>query len=117
VEFAKEWRTDRVLRRLEAMMIVADPDNLLLLSGDGNVIEPDSGVIAIGSGGSFAQAAATALFRHTEMSAREIAESSLQIAGEICIYTNDRIAVDSLGERHTAVTSDPPPVPNGTDGV
>ena len=97
IEFAKEWRTDRVLRRLEAMMVVADPDNLLLLSGDGNVIEPDDGVLAIGSGGAFAQAAAKALARHTELSAREIAENALRIAAEICIYTNDRIVIDSLG--------------------
>jgi ATP-dependent HslUV protease subunit HslV len=97
IEFAKEWRTDRVLRRLEAMMVVADPDHLLLLSGDGNVIEPDDGVLAIGSGGAFAQAAAKALIRHTEMPAREIADRALQMAAEICIYTNDRIAVDSLG--------------------
>ena len=117
VEFAKEWRTDRVLRRLEAMMIVADPDNLLLLSGDGNVIEPDGGVIAIGSGGSFAQAAAVALYRHTELSAREIAESAIKIAGEICIYTNDHIAVDSLGERSVRSSIAPPVIPNTTDGV
>lgn len=98
IEFAKEWRTDRVMRRLEAMMIVADQDNLLLISGDGNVIEPDEGVLAIGSGGSFAQAAARALVRHTDMSAREIAEQAMRIAAEICIYTNDRIVIDSLGE-------------------
>jgi ATP-dependent HslUV protease subunit HslV len=98
IEFAKEWRTDRVLRRLEAMMIVADPENLLLLSGDGNVIEPDAGVVAIGSGGPFAQSAAMALMEHTDLSAREIAESALKIAAQICIYTNDNILVDSLGE-------------------
>jgi ATP-dependent HslUV protease subunit HslV len=97
IEFAKEWRTDRVLRRLEAMMVVADPDNLLLLSGDGNVIEPDDGVLAIGSGGAFAQAAAKALLRHTDLTARDIAEKALQIAAEICIYTNDKIIVDTLG--------------------
>lgn len=99
IEFAKEWRTDRVLRRLEAMMIVADPDNLLLLSGDGNVVEPDDGVLAIGSGGAFAQAAAKALARHTELSAREIVENALLIAAEICIYTNERIVVDALPEQ------------------
>ena len=98
IEFAKEWRTDRVLRRLEAMMIVADAENLLLISGDGNVIEPDDGVLAIGSGGPFAQAAARALVLHTEMSAREIVENALQIAADICIYTNRNIMVDSLGE-------------------
>jgi ATP-dependent HslUV protease subunit HslV len=98
IEFAKEWRTDRVLRRLEAMMIVADPENLLLLSGDGNVIEPDDGILAIGSGGSFALAAARALREHTALSAREIAENSLKVAAEICIYTNGNVIVDSMGE-------------------
>jgi len=98
IEFAKEWRTDRVLRRLEAMMVVADPEHLLLVSGDGNVIEPDDGVLAIGSGGAFAQAAAKALVNNTDLSPREIVEKALRIAAEICIYTNDRIVVDSLGE-------------------
>lgn len=96
IEFAKEWRTDRVLRRLEAMMIVADVDNLLLLSGDGNVIEPDDGILAIGSGGPFAQAAARALLMHTELSAREIAENALRIAADICIYTNSNIVVEEI---------------------
>ena len=96
VDFAKEWRTDRVLRRLEALMIVADTEHLYLLSGDGNVLEPDDGVVAIGSGGSYALAAAKALSRHTDLSAREIAEESLRIASEICVYTNDRIVVDEL---------------------
>jgi ATP-dependent HslUV protease, peptidase subunit HslV len=98
IEFAKEWRTDRVLRRLEAMMIVADPENLLLLSGDGNVIEPDDGILAIGSGGSFALAAARALREHTNLTAREIAENALKVAAEICIYTNSNVIVDSMGE-------------------
>jgi ATP-dependent HslUV protease, peptidase subunit HslV len=98
IEFAKEWRTDRVLRRLEAMMIVADTENLLLLSGDGNVIESEDGVLAIGSGGSFALAAARALLQHTELSARDIAENALKIAADICIYTNTNIIVDSVGE-------------------
>jgi ATP-dependent HslUV protease subunit HslV len=105
IEFAKEWRTDRVLRRLEAMMIVADPEILLLLSGDGNVIEPDDGIIAIGSGGPYAQAAARALALHTSLTAREIAENALKIAADICIYTNDHILVDSLGEPATSATS------------
>jgi ATP-dependent HslUV protease, peptidase subunit HslV len=96
VEFAKEWRTDRVLRRLEALMIVADRENLLLLGGDGNVIEPDDGVVAIGSGGSFALAAARALLLHTDLPAREIAENALKIAADICVYTNHNIIVDSL---------------------
>jgi len=97
IEFAKEWRTDRVLRRLEAMMIVADLENLLLLSGDGNVIEPDQGVVAIGSGGPFAQSAAMALVENTTLSARQIAERALGVAARICIYTNSSILVDSLG--------------------
>ena len=97
IEFAKEWRTDRVLRRLEAMMIVGDADNLLLLSGDGNVIEPDDGILAIGSGGPFAQAAARALLMHTDLSAREIAENALRIAADICIYTNSNIVVEEIG--------------------
>ena len=102
IEFAKEWRTDRVLRRLEAMMIVADPENLLLLSGDGNVIEPDDGVLAIGSGGPFGQAAARALVLHTSQSARDIVQNALEIAADICIYTNHNIVVDSLGEPNTS---------------
>lgn len=98
IEFAKEWRTDRMMRRLEALMLIADPENLLLLSGDGNVIEPDDGVAAIGSGGSYALAAARALMQHTDLSAREIAEKALKIAAEICVYTNDKIVVESLPE-------------------
>lgn len=98
IEFAKEWRTDRIMRRLEAMMIVADSENLLLVAGDGNVIEPDDGIAAIGSGGAFAQAAARALLLHTSLPARAIAEESLKIAADICIYTNDRIVSDSLGD-------------------
>lgn len=96
IEFAKEWRTDRVLRRLEAMMIVGDAESLLLLSGDGNVIEPDDGILAIGSGGPFAQAAARALLMHTELSASEIAENALRIAADICIYTNSNIVVEEI---------------------
>jgi ATP-dependent HslUV protease subunit HslV len=98
VEFAKEWRTDRVLRRLEAMMIVADADNLLLLSGDGNVIEPDDGILAIGSGGPFAQAAAKALVNHTDLPAAEVVREALLIAADICIYTNANVVLESLGE-------------------
>ena len=94
VELAKDWRTDRYLRRLEAMLIVMDADHTLLLSGTGDVIEPDEGVIAIGSGGSYALAAARALLRHTDKSAREIAEESLRIASEICVYTNREIIVE-----------------------
>lgn len=96
VELAKEWRTDRVLRRLEALMIVANAGEMFLLSGNGDVLEPDDGIAAIGSGGTFARSAALALMRHTEMPADEIAQSALKIAAEICIYTNDNIAVESV---------------------
>jgi len=96
VELAKEWRTDRYLRRLEAMLIVMDKETTLLISGTGDVIEPDEGVIAIGSGGSYALAAARALLRHTDMKANEIAVEAMRIASEICIYTNDSIIVEEL---------------------
>lgn len=98
VELAKDWRTDRYLRRLEAMMIVMDRETTLLLSGTGDVVEPDEGVIAIGSGGSYALAAARALLRQTQLPAAEIAAESLRIASEICVYTNDQITVEELGE-------------------
>jgi len=96
VELAKDWRTDRYLRRLEAMLVVMDAETTLLISGTGDVIEPDEGVLAIGSGGSYALAAARALMRHSELSAKEVAEQSLTIAGEICVYTNDQIVVEVL---------------------
>lgn len=96
IDFAKEWRTDRVLRRFEAMMIVANPEYLLILSGDGNVLETDDGVAAIGSGGPYAQAAAKALMENTDLSAAEIVRKSLGIASEICIYTNSNISVEEL---------------------
>lgn len=96
IEFAKDWRTDRILRRLEALMIVADAEYLLVLSGNGEVIEPDDGIAAIGSGGPYAQAAAKALVANTGLSAREIVEAAMKVASEICIYTNDRISVDEL---------------------
>lgn len=96
VEFAKDWRTDRILRHLNALMLVADPDTLLLVAGDGNVLEPDAGAIGIGSGGAYAQAAAQALLQHTSLSAREIAEAALRIASQLCIYTNDHITVEVL---------------------
>jgi ATP-dependent HslUV protease subunit HslV len=96
IELAKDWRSDRVLRRLEALMIVADATDMFLISGNGDVIEPDEGVAAIGSGGTYAQSAATALLRHTQMSAEEIAEQALRIAASICIYTNDNIAVETV---------------------
>ncbi len=96
VEFAKEWRTDRVLRRLEAMMIVTDGDRVYILSGDGNVVEPDDGVAAIGSGGAFAASAAKALVKNTQMSAPDIAAEAMRIAAEVCIYTNDKVTVETL---------------------
>ena len=98
IELAKEWRTDRVLRRLEAWLVVADLKELLVLSGEGDVIEPDEDVVAIGSGGGYALAAAKALLRHSDLSAAEIARTSLEIAASICIYTNDQITLLSLGE-------------------
>ena len=96
VELARDWRSDRMLRRLEAMMVVGDPAGVLVVSGTGDVIEPDDGVAAIGSGGAYALAAARALLRHTSLSAREIATEALRVAGEICIYTNDSITVVGL---------------------
>lgn len=97
VELAKDWRQDRALRRLEAMMIVMDAGGLLLLSGSGEVIEPDDGVTAIGSGGGFALAAARAMKRHApHLAARDIARSSLEIAAELCVFTNDRIIVEEI---------------------
>lgn len=96
VEFAKEWRTDRMMRRLEAMMIVTDLDKIYILSGDGNVVEPDDGVAAIGSGGAYASSAAKALIRNTQMNAKEIAEEAMKIAAEICIYTNTNVTVLTL---------------------
>ena len=96
VALAKDWRTDRILRRLEALMIVADQENTLVLSGAGDVIEPDDGIAAIGSGGSFALAAGRALLRNTELDAKAIAEKALYLAAEICVYTNDRLTVETL---------------------
>jgi ATP-dependent HslUV protease subunit HslV len=96
VELAKEWRTDRRLGRLEAMLAVADKETSLLISGNGDVVEPENGLIAIGSGGPYAQAAAKALIENTELDARRIVEQALKIAGDICIYTNDNIAIEEL---------------------
>lgn len=96
VELAKEWRTDRVLRHLEALLLVADKTYTYLVSGNGDVIEPDDGIAAIGSGGPFAMAAATALMKNTKLSPRHIAEQSMQIAAKICIYTNDSIIYEEL---------------------
>jgi ATP-dependent HslUV protease subunit HslV len=96
IELSKDWRTDKILRHLEALLIVADDKSSYLLSGNGDVISPDSGVLAIGSGGSYAQAAARALLEHTEMPAREIAAQAMRIAGEICIYSNTNIIIEEL---------------------
>lgn len=96
VELAKEWRTDRALRHLEALLIVADELDTFLLSGQGDVIEPDDGIVAIGSGGPYATAAARALLQHTDLSARVIAEDALRIAADICIYTNQDLTIEEL---------------------
>ncbi len=96
VELAKEWRTDRMLRRLEALLIAADSSHTLLISGTGDVIEPEEGVVAIGSGGSFALAAARALVRHSDLDCRQICEHALGIAAEICVFTNDQLTVEEL---------------------
>ncbi len=96
VELAKEWRTDKYLRRLEALLAVADPKTTLIISGTGDVIEPDDQVVAIGSGGPYAQAAARALIAHSKLTAAEIVKESLKIASGICIYTNDRIVIEEL---------------------
>lgn len=96
VELAKEWRTDRMLRRLEALLIVADEEKTLLLSGTGDVVEPDDGAIAIGSGGNYALAAARALMRHTEMPPSEVARTAMSIAAEICVYTNDQMVMEEI---------------------
>ncbi len=96
IELSKEWRTDKILRHLEALLVVADSKSSFLLSGNGDVIAPDDGVLAIGSGGSYALAAARALARHTDLSAKEIAVEALRIAAEICIYSNQSIVVEEL---------------------
>ena len=96
IELSKEWRTDKILRHLEALLVVADDKTSFLLSGNGDVISPDDGVLAIGSGGSYALAAARALMANTQLSAREIAVESLRVAGEICIYSNSNIVVEEL---------------------
>jgi len=96
VELAKDWRTDKFLRHLEALLLVSDKDATFLLSGQGDVIEPDTGIAAIGSGGPFAQAAAQALADHTKLGPREIAEEAMKIASRMCIYTNDRLTIEEL---------------------
>jgi ATP-dependent HslUV protease subunit HslV len=96
VELAKDWRTDRILRRLEALMVVADVTDLLVISGSGDVVEPDDGIIAIGSGGNYALAAARVLAKHTQLDARTIAEEAMRVAAEICVYTNDQFSFEEL---------------------
>jgi ATP-dependent HslUV protease subunit HslV len=96
VNLAKEWRTSKILQKLEALLIVADKEDILLVSGSGEVIQPDENIIAIGSGGSYALAAAKAMMRHSKLSAREIAEESMRIASEICIYTNSHFTIETL---------------------
>jgi ATP-dependent HslUV protease subunit HslV len=97
VELAKDWRTDRILRRLEAMLVVCDRESSLLISGAGEVLEPDDGIIAIGSGGNFALSAARALIRHNpQLGARQIVETAMKIASEICVYTNDQLIIEEL---------------------
>ncbi len=101
VELAKEWRTDKILRRLEALLVVTDGEKLLLLTGGGDVIEPDDDVVAIGSGGPYALAAARALIRHTQLSPKEIVEEAMRIAAELCIYTNENIIVEEITREST----------------
>src|SRR5207248_1376007 len=96
VELAKDWRTDKFLRHLEALLLVSDQSQTFLLSGQGDVIEPDGGIAAIGSGGPYAQAAAQALTNHTQLSARDVAEEAMKIAGQMCIYTNDKFTIEEL---------------------
>lgn len=98
VELAKDWRQDRMLRRLEAILAVCDHQSSLIITGNGDVMEPEDGIIAIGSGGPFAQAAALALVRHTELSAQQIVTEALKVAGEICIYTNHNVTIEELTE-------------------
>ena len=96
VELAKDWRTDKLLRRLEAMLIVADKDHSFLISGNGDVIEADDGILAIGSGGMFAQSAAKALLKHSQLNAREIVEESMDIAQSVCVFTNSNLTIEEL---------------------
>ncbi len=98
IELTKDWRTDRVLRRLEAMLAVADRETSLIITGNGDVLEPENGIVTIGSGGAYAQAAAVALLNHTELSAADIVKRSLEIAGELCIYTNMQHTIEVLGD-------------------
>ncbi|GAB4554568.1 MAG: ATP-dependent protease subunit HslV [Rhizobacter sp.] len=98
IELTKDWRTDRVLRRLEAMLAVADKEASLIITGNGDVLEPEQGIVAIGSGGSYAQASAIALLQYTDMAPKDIVKRSLEIAGDLCIYTNQNHIIETLGE-------------------
>jgi len=102
VALAKEWRTDKYLRQLEAMMIVADHDNTLMISGNGDVLEPDDGIAAIGSGGAYAKAAATALVRHSNLSAVEVIREAMKVAADICVYTNNNLTIESIPKEPTS---------------
>ncbi|WIG61805.1 MAG: ATP-dependent protease subunit HslV [Ktedonobacterales bacterium] len=115
VELTKDWRTDKYLRRLEAMLLVVSREELFVLTGDGDVIEPDDGVAAIGSGGSYAQAAARALVEYTELPAREIARAAMRIAASMCIYTNDRILLFTLDDEAGASGGSEATVPASVD--
>jgi ATP-dependent HslUV protease, peptidase subunit HslV len=102
VELAKDWRSDRILRRLEAMLAIADASASLVITGNGDVLEPELGIVAIGSGGAFAQSAARALLAHSSLTAAEIVKESLTIAGDLCIYTNQNHVIEVLGAEHAA---------------
>ena len=108
VELAKEWRTDRMLRRLEAWLVVANKEEMLVVSGEGDVVEPDENVVGIGSGGGYAQAAAQALLRYSDLSAQEIARISMEIAADLCVFTNRNITILSLGEKGLTMQEVPP---------
>jgi ATP-dependent HslUV protease, peptidase subunit HslV len=108
VELAKEWRTDRYLRRLEAQLIVADAEQILVLSGEGDVLQPDDGIVAIGSGAPYAVAAARALALHTKLAPREIVTESMKIAAELCIFTNDQIIIEHAPDAEAKATEDDP---------
>ena len=116
IELTRDWRTDRVLRRLEAMLAVADKDASLIITGNGDVLEPEQGIVAIGSGGAYAQAAARALLEHTEMTPAQIVKRSLEIAGDLCIYTNQHHTVEVLGPGRLAAAPEGLPNPTGGPG-
>ena len=117
VELAKEWRTDRYLRRLEAQLIVGDGESILVLSGEGDVIEPDDGIAAIGSGAPYATAAAKALVAHTELSARDVVESAMRIAAELCIFTNDRFTINTVAAPAAAEPAEDGQVGSATQAI